>query len=199
MGNRVEFGLEQVHIAFLDREATTSPAWQTPIPIPGAVRFIPEPQGEESKFYADNGLYFTEVTNDGYVAELEVALFPDTVLAEMLGWLIDDNGMLVEIADGIPKEFALLAQMEGDQKPRRFVYYRCKASRPTKEIKSKGEGGVEVATDKLSMTILPIEVEIDTEKKRVVKGTLEKDETNAAVFDTFFGDVLLPTVTSVLP
>jgi phi13 family phage major tail protein len=188
MPNKVTFGLEQVHIAFMETSSPTQPAWKTPVKIPGAVRFTPTPQGEESTFYADNGPYFTVTSNNGYTAELEMALIPDDILAEMLGWEIDSNGMLVEIADGEPKEFALMGQVQGDQKNRRFVYYRCKASRPAKEHTTKGETTTP-NTDVLTLTILPIEVN----GKKIVKGVIELNDTNQAVYDSFFDAVTLPT------
>lgn len=188
MANKVTFGLEQVHIAFMETSSPTQPAWETPVKIPGAVRFTPTPQGEESTFYADNGPYFTVTSNNGYTAELEMALIPDDILAEMLGWEIDSNGMLVEIADGEPKEFALMGQIQGDKKNRRFVYYRCKASRPAKEHTTKSETTTP-NTDVLTLAILPIEVN----GKKIVKGVIELNDTNQAVYDSFFDAVTLPT------
>ncbi|CCO08275.1 major tail protein [Desulforamulus hydrothermalis] len=185
--NKVTYGLEKVHIAFADTESQTQPAWETPVEIPGAVRFTPTAQGQESTFYADNGPYFVATSNNGYTAELEMALVPDDILAEMLGWEIDANGMLVEIADGQPKEFALMGQVLGDQKNRRFVYYRCKASRPAKEHTTKGET-IEPKTDVLSLTILPIEYN----GKRIVKSVMELNDTNATAYNAFFNAVTLP-------
>lgn len=168
---------------------TGTTGWGTPIPIPGAVRFTPTPQGEESTFYADNGPYFTYTSNNGYTAELEMALVPDSVLAEMLGWEIDSNGMLVEISDALPKEFALMGQVQGDAKNRRFVYYRCKASRPGKEHTTKAES-VTPSTDVLNLTILPIEIN----GKNVVKGVMELSDTNATAYNAFFNAVTVPGV-----
>lgn len=184
--NKVTFGLEKVHIAFLEALEPT-PAWEQPQHIPGAVSLSPEPQGEESTFYADNGPYFVYTNNNGYTAELAMALIPDEILAEMLGWEIDSNGMLVESTDGIPKEFALMGQIQGDKKNRRFVFYRCKASRPSKEMTTRGES-VEPSQDTLSLTILPIEVD----GKNIVKGVIELSDTNAAVYNGFFNAVTLP-------
>jgi phi13 family phage major tail protein len=183
--NKVTFGIEKLHIAFLTDE--TTPTWDTPVPIPGVVRFSPEPQGDESTFYADNGPYFTYTSNNGYTAELEMANIPDQVLADMLGWEIDTNGMLVETTDGMPKEFALLGQILGDKKNRRFVYYRCKASRPTAEHNTRGES-VEPTTQTLNITILPIAIG----GKNVVRGVLELSDTNQAVYDSFFNAVTIP-------
>lgn len=183
--NKVTFGLDNVHIAFLVDGTTTS--WETPVKIPGAVRFAPEPQGEETMFYADNGPYFSYTSNNGYTAELEMANLPDDILAKMLGWEIDANGMLVETTDGEPKEFALLGQILGDKKNRRFVYYRCKASRPTAEHNTRGES-VEPTTQTLNITILPIEIN----GKNVVRGVIELNDKNTTVYNNFFKGVTIP-------
>jgi len=185
--NKVTFGLEKVHIAFIDVDNPTQPAWETPIALPGAVKFSPKPEGDETTFYADNGPYFTYTSNNGYTAELEMANIPDDVLAEMLGWTIDTNGMLIETTDGEPKEFALLGQILGDKKNRRFVYYRCKASRPSKEQNTRAES-LKPDTDTLSIRILPIEIN----GKNVVRGVLELNDTNATVYNSFFTSVTVP-------
>lgn len=186
--NKVTFGLERVHIAFVDADATTQPAWETPIPIPGAVRWTPSTVGDSSTFYADNSAYFVTTSNNGYTGELEMALVPDAILARMLGWKIDTNGMLVEVSDGNPEKFALLGQVQGDQKNRRFVYYDCQASRPAKERTTKGET-IEVATDVLSLAISPIEID----DQMIVKGDLEQNATNTTAYNGFFTSVYTPT------
>ena len=188
--NKVKYGLEQVHIAFFSDESTPeNPSWDTPIPIKGAVSFSTTPEGDESEFYADNTKYFTHTSNNGYTGELEMALVPDDVLAEMLGMTIDSNGMLVESADDKPKEFALLGQIQGDVKNRRFVYYRCKDSRPGQES-STTEASVTPTTDTLSLTILPLE------SNKLIKGVIELNETNEAVYEDFFKQVTLPAASA---
>ena len=116
---------------------------------------------------------------------MEVANIPDDILAGMLGMTIDSNGMLVESADDAPKEFALMGQIQGDKRNRRFVYYRCKASRPGQES-STTEASVTPTTDTLSLTILPLE------GNKLIKGVIELNETNQAVYDAFFDAVTLP-------
>jgi len=187
--NKIVFGLEKVHIAFMTGDEN-NPSWAAPIHIPGAVSFTPEPQGDENRFYADNGPFFVYTTNNGYSAELSMALVPDEILAEMLGWEIDTNGMLVETTDGVQKEFALLGQVLGDQKNRRFVYYRCKAARPGKGLSTRAES-IEPNPDSLTVTIMPIEIS----GKKVVKGQIELSETNAAVYNAFFDAVTVPDAT----
>lgn len=184
--NKVTFGLDKVHIAFIDT-ASEELAWETPIAIPGAVGWSPEPQGESSTFYADNTAYFVVNSNNGYTGELEIALIPDAILAEMLGWEIDSNGALIEVSNAIPKKFALIGQILGDASNRRFVYYNCIANRPSKELATKGES-TEVNADTLSVTISPIEVG----DKMIVRADLELNETNATAFNGFFGAVYKP-------
>ena len=187
MANKVTFGLEKVHVAFKDELVSGTPTWETPISIPGAVRWTPEAQGETSTFYADNSPYFIVASNNGYTGELEMALIPDAVLARILGWEIDDNGMLVEVTNGKPEAFALLGQVQGDEKNRRFVYYECKAQRPAKENTTQGES-IEPSTDILALTVSPIEIG----GKTVVKGDLELNATNATAYDGFFTAVYTP-------
>lgn len=158
-----------------------------PTAVPGAVRFAPTAQGQESTFYADNGPYFVITANNGYTAELEMALVTDAMLAEMLGWRIDSNGMLVELSAGVPKRFALMGEVAGDDKNRRFVYYDCQASRPEKEHGTKGET-IEPATDVLALTIFPI----DIGGENVVKGVMELSATNTVAYNAFFNAVTLP-------
>jgi len=167
--------------------AAGATGWGTPIAIPGAVRFTPTAQGQESTFYADNGPYYVTTANNGYTAELEMALVPDAVLVELLGWRIDSNGMLVEVASGVPKRFALMGQVEGDDKNRRFVYWDCQASRPSKEEKTKGET-IEPNTDVLNLTIFPIEIGGED----VVRGVLELSASNATAYNAFFDAVTVP-------
>jgi phi13 family phage major tail protein len=190
--NKVKYGLEQVHIAFFSEQSTPeTPAWEDPIPIKGAVSFSTSPEGEESEFYADNTKYFTHTSNNGYTGELEMANIPDDVLAEMLGMTIDRNGMLVESADDEPKEFALMGQIQGDKKNRRFVYYRCKASRPGQES-STSEASVTPTTDTLSLTILPLE------SNKIIKGVIELSDSNQTVYDDFFEQVTLPDMGGIV-
>jgi len=185
MSNKITYGLEQVHIALLTDPDT--PTWDTPVLIPGAVKFSPKPEGQETKHYADDSLYYFDTANDGYTAELEMTLVPDAVLADLFGWRVDANGALVEVSDGTPAEFALLFQVLGDVKNRRLVYYRCRAARAAQERATQTEK-VEPKTDSLTLTIIPITIGAES----VVKTVLELSDSNASVYNAFFDAVVLP-------
>jgi phi13 family phage major tail protein len=185
MANKVIFGLSSAYVAFLTE---STGVFATPVALPGAVALTATPEGEATIFYADDVAYHTVTSNNGYKGTLEVALIPDTVLAEMLGWDVDDNGMLVEVVDGVVKPFALLGQFKGDAANRRFVYYKCTAGRPTVEHTTKG-ATTEAKTTTLPITITPIEID----EQYVVKGVIERSVANATVYDAFFGAVLEPS------
>jgi len=187
--NKVKFGIEDAHVAFFDELTATegSPAWDAPQAINGAVSLTMDPEGDQNDFYADNTKYYTSNTNNGYTGTLEVANVPDDILAEMLGMTVDTNGMLVESAEDKQKEFALMGEIKGDEKDRRFVYYRCKAARPSQDS-TTSDTGETPDTDSLEVTVMPIE----SGDKKLVKGVLELDDANQAVFDEFFNEVILP-------
>jgi len=192
--NKVKFGIEDAHVAFFDATTATegSPAWDAPQAVNGAVSLTMNPEGDTNDFYADNTKYYTSNTNNGYTGTLEVANVPDEIIAEMLGMTVDTNGMLVESTEDKQKEFALMGEIKGDAKDRRFVYYRCKAARPSQDSTTTDTGEIP-DTDSLEVTVLPIE----SGDKKLVKGVLELNDTNQGVFDAFFNEVILPDHTVV--
>lgn len=188
--NKVRFGFKNVHLAFEDTTAEVQPAWKTPIPIPGAVSFSAKPEGDSNEFYADDGVYFRISANNGYSGDLGLALLPDEVKAEMFGWKFDDNGTLVEDANGICKKFALMGEVSGDARNRRFVFYNVQAERPDDSLKTK-EKGIDPQSETIPIKIAPMEIA----GLNIVKGTMELSDTNKEKFKSFFSAVYKPVFT----
>lgn len=191
MNNRVNFGFKNVHIAFLDKDAQDQPAWETPVAIKGAVSFSAKPEGEASDFYADDGVYFRMAANNGYAGELGIAYLPDEIKAKMYGWSIDTNGMVTEVADAIPAKFAIMGEVSGDVKSRKFVFYDVVADRSEDSAKTK-EKGVEPTTTTIPVKISPVVIG----DKQIVKGTMELNESNNVAFEGFFSSVYVPDFTA---
>lgn len=183
--NKVYFGLSNVSVAFADGEETT---FDTPTKMPGAVNLSLDAEGEQSVFYADNIAYYTVNSNSGYSGELQIARIPNALLAKMLGWVVDDNGALVEVADGVPMPFALGYQVQGDQHPRKAWMYNLTASRPSEEWQTQ-EDSTEVTVPTLPFTATPIQIE----ERNIVKAVIELSETNKTAYDGFFTSVYTPT------
>lgn len=186
--NKVLFGLRNVHVAFKGELG----AYDKPKPMPGAVNLALSSEGDTETFYADDIPYFTFSSNNGYTGDLEMAIIPDWFKIEALGWVKDESGMILEIADGAQKEFALLFEVQGDKAKKRYVYYNCNSGKPTEE-----HGTIEDTrtpqTQTATITIIPTELE----GKSIVKGSLEMSPETATKFNAFYENVLMPSFTPV--
>lgn len=150
--NKVQFGLKNVHYAVMTGDGTYS----APVAVPGAVNLSLEAEGDQTKFYADNILYFVANSNAGYSGELEVARFPDQMLQDIWGYTLGSTSkVLVENANTEPKTFALLYQINGDQNDDYFVLYSCAATRPGIGSSTKEES-TEPQTQSCSITCAPL-------------------------------------------
>ena len=179
--NKVKFGLSNVHVAKLTEEDGQI-TYGTPFAVPGAVSLSVEPEGDTTPFYADNIKYYVAVANNGYTGDLEVVKIPEEFLIEILGQERDSNGAIVESSTNINSRFALMGEIDGDVRKRRFVYYDCTAARPGSEMNTTEES-VEPQTDTLSITMAARNTD------NVVKAVIELDESNQTIYDTFFTKV----------
>lgn len=179
--NKVLYGIEKCYIAKLT-ETDGEITYGTPIPMPGVTGLSPEPQGETTKFFADNIVYFIANSNQGYEGDLVLAITPEEFLTEILGQEVDSNGAVIENADDKIARFALMFEGKGDKKARRWVYWDCTATRPSRENNTQEES-VEVGTESITITMSP------RTSDKAIKCYLEPNETNQDVYDTFFTKV----------
>lgn len=179
--NKVKFGLSNVHIAKITEE-NGEIKYGTPFAMPGAVSLSADPEGDTTPFYADNIKYYIAVANNGYAGDLEIAMTPEQFLTEILGQEKDENGALIEKSDDINARFALMGEIDGDVKKRRFVYFDCTAARPSAEMNTV-EDSKEPQTDTISITMAARSTD------NAIKAVIEPNETNKEVYDTFFTKV----------
>jgi len=179
--NKVKFGLSNVHIAKIT-ESNGEISYGTPFAMPGAVSLSVDPEGNTTPFYADNIKYYIAVSNQGYSGDLEIAMTPDEFLTQILGQVADSNGALFESADDINARFALIGEIDGDKKKRRFVYFDCTAARPSAEMNTTEESK-EPQTDTISITMSARATD------KAIKAVIEPTEENQAVYDSFFTQV----------
>lgn len=185
--NKVKYGLKNVYyaVATINEEDNTA-TYTTPVKWNGAVSLSLEAQGETSNFYADDGIYFTTVANNGYEGDLEMALVSDSFRTEVLGEVKDKNGVMVDDTNAAQVHFALLFEFKGDQKNRRHVMYNCVATRPSVSSTTKAES-VEVQTETVTITAAPIHcAALD---KDITKADAQEDST---AYATWFSTVYEP-------
>lgn len=152
--DKVKFGIKNVHVFPIVSETGGVPTYGSVINIPGTVSLSLDKQGDTNDFYADNIKYYTSVANNGYAGTLEVAVIPDEFRTEILKYLTDDNGVLVEdIAE--PKHFAMTFEEDGDQTGTKFVLYNGTASRPSLD-KSTTTDSKEPSTQTLDISFAPL-------------------------------------------
>lgn len=179
--NKVKFGLSNVHIAKIT-ETNGAITYGAPFAMPGAVSLNADPEGDTTPFYADNIKYYIATSNQGYTGDLEIAMTPDEFLTQILGQIADTNGALFESADDVNARFALMGEIDGDAKKRRFVYFDCTATRPSSEANTNEESK-EPQTDTISITMSPRTTD------KAIKAVIEPTEENQAVYNTFFTKV----------
>lgn len=189
--NKVKFGLKNVHYAPIT-EAAGVVTYGTPVSIPGAVNLSMAAAGEAVEFFADDGIYHEEKTNNGYEGSLEIALVPDTYRTDILGDEIDTNGALIENADAKVKRHALLFEFDGDANKTRHILYNVLPARPDVAGATKTKTK-DPQTETLNIAARPA---VDT---RDVKAKVKQGD---AAYDGFYTAVYLkdsPTNSAVTP
>lgn len=190
---KVRFGLSNAHYSVLDETAGT---YGTPVAIEGAVKMAIKRVGSSSTFYADNVAYESFDTNGGYTGTLEIATVNDTMLKDLLGMIVDANGMLLEDSAAKQVPFALMYEVESNDEDCRFVFYSCKLSRPEMDANTTTDK-TDPDTQSLDITMIGRDFEWDTgATKNIVKGHMENTTTNAAKYADFMKAVLIPTKAS---
>lgn len=179
--NKVKFGLSNVHIAKITEEDGVI-TYGTPFAMPGAKSLTADPEGEQTPFYADNIKYYIANSNQGYSGDLELAMTPQDFLTQILGRTVDSNGAVFESADDTQARFAIMFQGQGDKTGRRWVFFDCTATRPSRENNTKEES-VEVGTESMTITMSPRSTD------KAVMAYIEPNETNTAIYNAFFDSV----------
>lgn len=189
--NKVKFGLKNAHYALATIASDGTATFGTPVPVPGSVSLSISPEGELTPFYADNVVYWQGGGNSGYSGNWELADLPEQFKIDVLGYIKDENGVLVEDADAETKPFAFLFQMEGDVHARRHVLYNTVATRPEQTANTIAENK-EPITDSLPITCKPIYNA--ALGKNIPKASVEQGEpAYAAWFESVYQTTTAPT------
>ena len=186
--NKVKFGIKNCYFAVATLAADNSATYDTPKALPGAVSISLDAQGENTPFYADNIVYYTDVANSGYEGDLELALVPDDFKKDVLGYGEDSNGILYENADAPVVHFALLFEFDGDKHAKRHVMYNCTATRPAVGSTTKTTTA-EPQTE--SITITATSVYNTSLQKNIVKASVTPAE--AVQYGAWLTSVYQPT------
>lgn len=191
--SKVRFGLSNVHYAPITVDGNTI-TYATPVKIPGAVSLSLSVEGSEpNTFWADNIAYYIQNgANGGYSGTLTMAIIPDTFRVSVLGEVVDDNGMQVEIGDATTKTFALMYEVNGDADKKRYCFFNCTASRVANGANTTSDS-TDPDTQELEFSAIGNNFTFDGETKSIIKGSAE---TAAAAYNNWFTAVPTPTKTT---
>lgn len=189
--NKVRFGLKNVYYAVLTESSdNTNNTYATPVAVPGAVNLTMDSNGTDGTFYADNVAYYKTFANNGYSGELEMARVNDAMMKDVWGMTVE-GGILTEKTGIQPKPFALLFQIEGDQKEELHVLYRVvPTSKPSMGSQTVAEE-VEPVTQTFSFEALPL-VTGPTYQAGLIQGKTT-DTTSTATRAAWFTTVQIAT------
>lgn len=182
---KIKYGLKNVHYSIVTEitDASTGAVtsyYGTVKPWPGAVSIGLDPQGEDTPFYADDGVYEMLTSNNGYQGDFESALIPEDVTISAYGQAKDANGVVTETSHDVKKYIALMFEFQLDKSGRRHLFYRCSLTRASVASSTKGET-VEPQTDTVTLTATP-RPDDDKVKSYVDKGATAYNSWYSSVY-----------------
>jgi phi13 family phage major tail protein len=185
--NKVVFGLKNAHYSIITEGEDGTHTYAAPVELKGAVEITLEPKGEQADFYADDTLFYTSVSNQGYDTTLTVANITRAFRIDVLGETLEGtDNVLTETTATKPKKIAFMFEFDGDVKSVRHVLYNCTVARPSLSSATKTETA-EPTTQELTLVAAPRPT--DGVVKRSTTG-----DTPPAVYDAWYDAVYAPAV-----
>lgn len=152
MANKVEFGISNLYVGTYTVALDGTVTMGTPYHQPGAVSFSPDEESENTKFYADNVVYYSSYTGGSFEGDLEVAKFSDDFKTQFLGYVAKTDGGLAVVKNATKPSVYIAFQVEGDAESRRIIMYNCSLGGISREYATI-EDTKEPATESISVTV----------------------------------------------
>lgn len=152
MANKVEFGISNLYVGTYSVGTTGTVTMGTPYHQPGAISFSPEENSENTKFYADNVVYWNGYTGGSFEGDLVVAKFSDDFKTKFLGYISKADGGLGIVKNARKPDVYVAFQVEGDAESRRVIMYNCSLGGITREYATE-EDTIEPATETIAVTV----------------------------------------------
>ena len=160
------------------------------VAIPGAVSLSLDVQGDTNDFYADNGVYASFDSNNGFSGDLTIADIPESVYTDLLGCYKDTStGLITELAQANEVYFGLMCRVSSNGDPVGFKFWKCSLSRPAFAANTTTET-IDPDTPTLTLRVMPIDAASGVS---IVKS--HQVLTSASAESTFFASMELPTIT----
>src|SRR4051812_9994275 len=189
--NKVIFGLKNAHYSVVTENADGTFTYGVPVALKGSTELALDPKGDTNDFYADDVLYYTTVSNQGYEATLTVANVTRAFRVDVLNETLDaTDSVLTENSNNKPNKIAFMFEFDGDQRATRHVLYNCTVNRSGMSSATKTESA-EPQTQELTLIAAPRSYD------GIVKRSTTSD-TPDAVYDAWYTAVYNPADTGAI-
>jgi phi13 family phage major tail protein len=181
----IVYGLRNVYYAKLNSQFT--PDYNKPVRIPGAVSLsLKSEDNHEIASRSDNNPAIFFNTVHSYNGTLQFTDLPIQFRQDILNEVVE-NGTVCEPVKYGTNEFALLFELQGNIRQRRYVLYRCRVWYP------------DIAADTIKNSVdvkgdsLPILALSPLYKNRYIKCYVENTPETADIYNNWFNKVYIPT------
>ncbi|HBC31616.1 MAG TPA: hypothetical protein DC024_10300 [Clostridiales bacterium] len=183
----IVYGLRNVYYAKLNKQFT--PDYADPVRIPGAVSLTltSEDNHEIANTGSNNPAAFFNTAHT-YNGTLQFADLPVQFRQDILNEVVE-NGTICEPTEGGTNEFALLFEIQGNARQRRYLFYRCRVWYPDIAADTI-KNNVDVKGDSLPILALSPPWHDPTP---YVKRYVENSPETADIYNNWFNKVYIPT------
>ena len=189
---KVRFGISDVYYAVMTESTAsgvTTISYGSKKAIPGAVSLTLDVEGDTNDFYADNMVYASFDSNNGFSGTLTIADVPESVYTDLLGYYKDSTtSLLTELATTNEVYFGMMCKVSSNEDPIGFKFYKCALSRPAFAANTTTET-IDPDTQELSLRVMPVAA---ASGAVIVKS--HQVLTSSSAESTFFTSIALPTV-----
>ena len=131
--NKVKFGVSNLHFGTYNVSDAGVVTLGTPFHLPGTTEIKMDAESEENKFYADNVVYWSGYSDNGYSGEITNALFTDEFKKQFMNYVELDDGGLAQIKGQQNKNVYIMFESDGDKEKRRGILYNCSLGQISRE------------------------------------------------------------------
>jgi phi13 family phage major tail protein len=150
--NKVEFGTSNFHIGLYTVTAS-GVTLEKPMHVPGMRALSLEAEAEESKFHADDTIYFSDYNDNGLKGDLNMALFPDEFKIKFLNYAEMEDGGIGQVKGMPGKQVYFAFEGKGDNQKRRHIFFNASLGAIKREHKTI-EDGKEVEEESIAITVV---------------------------------------------
>ena len=189
---KVRFGISDVYYCKITESTAsgvTTVSYGSKTAIPGAVSLTLDIEGDTNDFYADNMVYASFDSNNGFSGTLSVADVPESVYTDLLGYYKDSNtSVLTELASPTEAYFGMMCKISSNEDPIGFKFWKCALSRPAFAANTTTEN-IDPDEQELAIRVMPINTAAGVP---IVKS--HKVLESASDESSFFASMTLPTI-----